>query len=173
MPKKNCFLTILIVLIMLSGMVFSLSISAESPLVQGQQWTFSAELSSLTSGNEARVFVAGEQVMVIGRVGGTIVVADTTSSKVINYSKNGDTVTVVYAGLSSGSYELKVETDDESDSFEVVFFEPMNKADQQTMQDRIDSLETDLTNMANSISSLEGEISSKDQQISSLQQILN
>ncbi len=169
MPKKYCLFALVLLLLLISA-VSALSISAETPIVQGQQWSFKVEFSEVSNGTESQVYVDSEQILTIGKSqSGKLFVIDESSSKVINTTINGLDLSVVFVGLSEGNHIIKVEGDNYLDEFTVVFYKPMSKEEQQTLQSNLAALQVEISSLKNNISNLQSENESKDAQISSLQ----
>jgi hypothetical protein len=160
MPRK--YLSILVILCLMIGMVSALSISADSPLVQGQQWSFEADLSSLENGQEASFYIGSEEIYVVAKTSDKYFEID-ASSKVLNPSlgKDSGQLALVVSGMSEGTYTLKVESDDDSDEVEIDFYQLANMND-------FERLKTDFENLKVSLENLEKENKDKDEEISNL-----
>ena len=164
------FLSIVIILALLMSFVSAVDISAQSPIVQGQQWSFDADLSGLNTGEEAKLLVDGDIIFSVTFSAGKYFEVS-SSSKVIDSMLNVDSgeLTIVYVGLAAGSHSVEVKTNDDSDTVDVTFFEPVSKDEQEVMENKINTLQGEVTTLSGNISTLKTELSSKDAQISSLQ----
>jgi chaperonin cofactor prefoldin len=162
MPRK--YLSILVILCLMIGMVSALSISADSPLVQGQQWSFEADLSSLENGQEASFYIGSEEIYVVAKTSDKYFKID-ASPKVLLYSsylgEDSGQLTLVVSRMSEGTYTLKVESDDDSDEVEIDFYQLANMND-------FERLKTDFENLKVSLENLEKENKDKDEEISNL-----
>ncbi|MDD4251210.1 MAG: hypothetical protein PHX27_03395 [Candidatus ainarchaeum sp.] len=166
--KKILFLLVLIILSI--GFISALDISADSPLSYGQQWSFNVNLSSLSNSSEARIYLDSQQIAIVTRISTGEFVQGSYSSKVVNSNLNKDSgfLTLVCTGLRVGTYELRVESNNDSISKEIVFFEPANKLDQIELTNQLSDLENRILNLKTVITTLEEEINTKDAQISLL-----
>lgn len=156
-------------MLFLMNFVSSLSVSVDSPLSQGQQWSANISLSSLSNGEEARVFLNSEQVFVVAKISNKFFEIS-SSNKVFDsiLNKDNGSLNIIFLGLSSGNYLLKVESNNNSVEKEIVFFEPVSKVEQERLLSKIDSLEQEISSLKRVISNLEEQNASKSVQISAL-----
>jgi len=153
----------------------ALSVSAESSIPAGAQWSFSVDLGSLSAVDDARIFVDDELSLVIFEHMEVKYVADSPkSSKVMAYSLSANTITVSFAGLSAGSHTITVRSYKgaqimEENSAVVSAVSPMSEAQQQALRDRLTTVESTAAAQKSTIDSLQSDLDSKNQQIESLQ----
>jgi uncharacterized protein YoxC len=167
--KKACLFLVLVCLI---GFVSSLSINIDSPLSQGQQWSIQASLSSLSNGDVARVFLGSEQVFVATKIDNDFLKVSSSSRVINSILNNNGELTLVLTGLSSGSYNVKIESNNDSVEAVVIFFEPVSKSDQDKLISRINNLESEISNLESELASSKIETSSLQEKIVSLEKEL-
>jgi hypothetical protein len=174
MPSRK-YAAFLITLILLAVSVSAASIIVDSPLTQGTQWSFEAEFN-IDNANEIRINVASEQVLVGVVYGGEIQVVDSTvSSKVIDYSANGNSVVVLMTGRSEGVYQIEAKAYNNNSEViddalvDVEFFQPVSQSQQQSLENKISSLEGTMDGLNSTIVSMESQLDAKDDKISSLE----
>lgn len=159
MPYKK-FSLMLVLLFLLINFVSALSISVESPILKNTPWTINANLSSMNNNDITRIYLDSEQIFVVMKVDNQFIKVS-SSVKMINYVLNEDNGVLIlfYDGLNEGNYLVKIESNNDSKSVEVIVFDSKTKQDELT--NKVSSLESE-------ISSLRDEINLKDAQISNL-----
>ncbi len=160
---------LLLILVFSLGFVNSLSVSVDSPLSQGQQWSINANLSSLNNGENVRIYLDSEQIFVVTKVD-NLYLEVTSSSRVVNSILNKDNgfLTLVCSGLSTGNYDIELKSSNDSVGASVVFFEPSSKSDQEKLENDVSILEGQINSLKSTISTLEQQNQVKDSQISDL-----
>jgi hypothetical protein len=167
MISKSCFLVLFLVLI--TSFVSAISISTNDSVVEGQQWSMDVDLSGLDDFSEARIYLESNQIFVVTKGSGSLFIDDSkTSSKVISSSLNGNNLTIVYAGLNAGNYNLKVETSSETEETSFLVDDLPSRAEYDDLKNNLSDVGLEMTRLNETINNLETELSAKDTQIANL-----
>jgi uncharacterized coiled-coil protein SlyX len=161
----------LVFIIFLISSVSALSISVDSPIPQGVGWSFSVDLGSLNNVDSAKIYVGGELAVEVFEFSGNKYVDESSiSSKVFDYSLNGNIITISYSAKSEGTVQISVKTfldgsEQDSTSVDVVFFIPLDQATKSELVNKINTLENTITSQTSTISGLQSKLSIKDDEV--------
>jgi len=154
---------LLLIVFLISG-AFALDISVDSPIPQGVDWSFTVDLGSLASVDDAKIYVNGKQALAVFEYSTTkFVDEDNVSSKVLGYSLSVNNITISYSSIGEGIKEIEVTTylngsQVDSESENVEFFIPLDSSAKDELQSQIDSLEVSLTNQEAQLKEKEDQI---------------
>ncbi|MDD3159530.1 MAG: hypothetical protein PHQ98_01010 [Candidatus ainarchaeum sp.] len=161
---------VLISLVCLFSIANAISVSVTNPIVQGTNWTIEASFSNLSNTESSRLFIDNEEIFVITKVS-NLVLAESSSSKVIDFSRKELNVSFIMVGLNNGFHTITIKRYDssnnliEENSYDVEFIIPVSSYEKDQLTNELSKLKKDYES---EISSLNEQLIEKNNEIDSL-----